>query len=262
MTQRVPIIDGKTKCSRCKETKAVGEFGVCNRRWSGIELCCKECRKKRNAVPRLRLRPPQHDKCPRCGADKCITSNICLTCRYRRPEIEQPADPAIRLIPLTKGQVAIIGADYYEWAMRWQWYAKYYRHIRGYYAARRGVAGEPRDVFLHRQLMGEPDEQVDHINGVTLDCRMQNLRICSSQQNGANRGLRSDNTSGHVGVEAVGDKWRAVITIGGKRFNLGTFDKLEDAIAARVYAELVYFGEFAPSARDLLILPSNLQAAA
>lgn len=228
--KRVSIIDGETRCSSCKEVKAL----------------------------RLRLRPPQHDKCPRCGESKRTTSNVCLKCRYQRPEIEQPTDASIRLIALTQGQIAIVDADRYEWAMRWKWFARYYRHTRSYYAARRGRGGEPKDVFLHRQIMGEPDDQVDHVNGNSLDNRTQNLRACTGRQNNANRGLRSDNTSGHVGVDRVGDTWRSVITIGGKRISLGTFANKDDAIAARVYAELTYLGEFAPVARDLLSLPPNL----
>jgi len=46
--KRLPIINGKTKCSTCRKLKCVKEdFGVNNTRWSGIQSECKECRAKR-----------------------------------------------------------------------------------------------------------------------------------------------------------------------------------------------------------------------
>lgn len=50
---------------------------------------------------------------------------------------------------------------------------------------------------------------------------------------------RSDNTSGHPGVQWRKDnkKWRAVLTIGGIRVRLGEFANKDDAIAARRRAE-------------------------
>ncbi len=200
-----------------------------------------------------------YDKCPRCRQSKDIRSNICQKCRWLRPEIEQPADAAIRHIPLTQGQIVIVGTDSYDGAMQWLWCA--HRRRNGYYAVRTENGREPRTVFLHRWLMGEPHAEVDHINGNTLDCRMQNLRVCTHQQNLGNQRLRSSNSSGYGGVHWDRGKWQVRIRVGDKRLDRGRFDKLEDAIAARVYAELVYLGEFAPAARDLLVLPPNLLVA-
>jgi hypothetical protein len=177
-----------------------------------------------------------------------------------RPAMAQPNDPSIRLIPLTQGQVAIVDACHYEWVMRWRWHALYNPRTRSYYATRCGHNEEPKLIWLHRQLAGEPRGkiEVDHVNADSLDNRMQNLRVCTHQQNLANRRLRSDNTSGVLGVSRVRGKWQAEIQVGGKGIYLGWFENKDDAVAARVYAELVHFGEFAPSARDLIILPPNL----
>jgi hypothetical protein len=235
--KRIPIVDGKTRCMSCREVKALGEFGVDASRWCGIQLRCKECCKRLHKEARgkhlRRLRP--------------------------RPPVMQPYDPAIRLLSLTKGQVAIIGADRYDWAMQWNWCAFFNGYA--YYAARNGRSGEPQTVFLHRQLMNEPAGEVDHINGDSLDNRVRNLRCCTRQQNGVNRGLQSNNTSGHIGVYQSGNKWHAQITAGRKKIYLGGFDNKEDAIAARMAAELKYFGEFAHFARALIVLPPYLQAA-
>jgi hypothetical protein len=88
-----------------------------------------------------------------------------------RPQVIQPDDPSIRLIPLTRGQVAMVDADRYEWAMRWNCYAAYNRCTGTYYAARQGRHGEPKTVWLHRQIAGEPNSDVDHVNHDTLDNR-------------------------------------------------------------------------------------------
>jgi hypothetical protein len=167
-----------------------------------------------------------------------------------RPELTQPDDPSIRLIPLTKGQVAIVDTDRYEWASQWKWHA-HYGH-GAYYAVRKTRRAEPKK-YLHRQLLGEPDGEVDHINGNTLDCRMQNLRTCTRSQNNANRSPLKNNTSGYPGVYRYGDHWEARIYLGHKIIHLGHFATKEEAIAARKAGEVRHYGEFAYSAR-----PSNL----
>jgi hypothetical protein len=167
-----------------------------------------------------------------------------------RPQIVQPDDPSIRLIPLTQGQVAIVDADLYEWAMQWNWCAFFNRSTRSFYAVRTGRHGEPKTVWLHRQFAGEPQGEVDHINGHTLDCRMQNLRPCTHAQNNANHGPARNNTSGYPGVSRHGNgRWRAKIHPDRKQIHLGYFATKDEAIAARKAGELEYFGEFAYSAR-------------
>lgn len=51
--------------------------------------------------------------------------------------------------------------------------------------------------------------------------------------------IRSDNTSGvkGVGLDTKTNKWRAIITFKGKKYYLGVYFKLEDAIKARKMAE-------------------------
>ncbi len=52
---------------------------------------------------------------------------------------------------------------------------------------------------------------------------------------------RKDNSSGYTGVRKSGNKWVAVITFKKKLHYLGTFDNIEDAIAARKEAENKFF---------------------
>lgn len=56
--------------------------------------------------------------------------------------------------------------------------------------------------------------------------------------------LRPDNTSGHRGVNRANGKWGARITFKKKEYWLGTFDKKEDAIAAREEAEKHLYSDF------------------
>lgn len=57
--------------------------------------------------------------------------------------------------------------------------------------------------------------------------------------------LRSTNKSGYAGVcfNKRTSKWHAQICVAGKQQYLGTFDKIEDAIAARKAGELKYWKE-------------------
>lgn len=110
---------------------------------------------------------------------------------------------------------------------------------------------------LHRFVMNltDPNLQVDHINGNTLDNRKHNLRICTNQQNNFNKGLYRHNTSGVTGVTYASNikKWIARIKISGKTINLGSFEDKGDAIKARRKAELKYFGEYSYLNRNNII---------
>jgi hypothetical protein len=168
----------------------------------------------------------------------------------RRPIVVQPDDQSIKFLPLTQGKIAIIDASRWEWASQWNWYAGHSRKSCSYYAVRWGRRGERKQVFLHRQILGEPEAQVDHINGNTLDNRVANLRPCTHAENTRNHRLTRANTSGYSGVTRSGKKWEAAIGLGGKWTYLGRFATKELAIAARQAAEAKYHGEFAYSRRE------------
>lgn len=81
--------------------------------------------------------------------------------------------------------------------------------------------------------------QVDHINGVRDDNRMENLRLVTITENNRNSSMRGDNASGVVGVHwhKAASKWQASIKMGGRKKYLGLFDTIEAAAAARAKAE-------------------------
>lgn len=56
--------------------------------------------------------------------------------------------------------------------------------------------------------------------------------------------LRKDNTSGYTGVVAYRGRWKAQITFKRKKYDLGIYERIEDAVTARKRAEERIFGEF------------------
>ncbi len=96
-----------------------------------------------------------------------------------------------------------------------------------------------RLAFLY--MTGEwPIDQVDHDNQIRSDNRWDNLNQATYATNGKNTSMRSDNTSGVVGVSWHKQTWRARIEINGKRKHLGCFINIKDAIEARKAANIKY----------------------
>ena len=84
-----------------------------------------------------------------------------------------------------------------------------------------------------------PSGQVDHINGVRDDNRIENLRDVSAAENHRNKAKSKNNTSGCVGViwDASKCRWKARITVDYRTTNLGNFKDKADAMSARAAAE-------------------------
>lgn len=105
-----------------------------------------------------------------------------------------------------------------------------------------------KQMRLHRFILNPNDiEIIDHINGNKLDNTKCNLRICTNADNQKNRTkLSSNNTSGYIGVywNKQKNKWVSEIKSNGKRFYLGSFEDLDDAIKARILAEEKHHKEF------------------
>lgn len=79
-----------------------------------------------------------------------------------------------------------------------------------------------------------PRNEIDHINRVRNDNRIENLREADRSLNCHNSRLRVDNVSGHRGVgwHKRLQKWRARISVAGRMHELGYFLDKESAIAA------------------------------
>ena len=155
---------------------------------------------------------------------------------YREPVV-QPLDKSIKLIPLTRGQVAIVNATDYDWLNQWNWCAWWCKDTRSFYARR-------LDFYMHSVIAGT--SRTDHKNGNTLDNRRDNLRGANGSQNQANRKIGINNCSGYKGVsQADSGRWRSRIMVNRKEISLGRFDTPQQAAYAYNQAALKHFGEFA-----------------
>ena len=158
-----------------------------------------------------------------------------------------------KLIPLTKGQFAIVDDEDFEWLSHWKWQAHSYPNNRRKFAARRSTSiGSQIDgtrkginLFMHRMILSPPPGfYIDHKNNNPLDNRRENLRICTCEQNAINwdrpqrilpRGVYQDRRG-----------FRATIRFAnGTRRSLGTFSTPADAAKAYNAAAKAYHGEFA-----------------
>lgn len=86
-----------------------------------------------------------------------------------------------------------------------------------------------------------PKDQIDHINGNSIDNRIENLRDVTSKENSRNLSISSYNKTGVMGVNLTSrGRFRARIIVHGKETALGCYSTLEEAAAARKEAEIKY----------------------
>lgn len=202
-----------------------------------------------------------YDTCPLCGGMKHKQAKKCQNCRDRIrgfvPEIDQPDDPSYRFIPLSKGQVATVDIEDYEYLKRYKWTASWNSNTKSYYAGRASLRGEGDRLWIsmHRVILGlevDDDREGDHALRNTLDNRKicegkENLRIANYSENRSNRIKASYNTSGYKGVsfDKRRGKWYAQITAKRKHIFLGYFPTKELAYTAYCEAAKTHHGKFA-----------------
>lgn len=103
-----------------------------------------------------------------------------------------------------------------------------------------------RPIAVHRVILamasGEWPEEVDHIDGVPTNNRLENLRVVSHAENMKNVRRPAHNSSGVSGVSQSKKtgKWRAYITVGGRQRALGHHETFEGAVVARRKAEVAH----------------------
>lgn len=147
----------------------------------------------------------------------------------------------MKLITLTKGQVAIIDDEDWELVSRYSWvYAG-----AGYAYARQ--KGKKNPITMH-SLIANPGRgrEVDHIDRNRLNNRRTNLRVCNRKENSRNRATRA-HSSQFCGVcwDKRTKKWAAYIQIDYKTLFLGYFPTELAAAMAYDIAAYDLHGEFA-----------------
>jgi|14BtaG_2_1085337.scaffolds.fasta_scaffold62214_3 hypothetical protein len=88
--------------------------------------------------------------------------------------------------------------------------------------------------IVWKMFNGEPslDLQIDHINGNTLDDRIENLRLVTNQENQFNQ----TKTKGYYWHKSH-NKWQAKIVLNQKQKHLGSFNTKDEAREAYLEAK-------------------------
>lgn len=82
-----------------------------------------------------------------------------------RQSVTQPLDPSYRLIPLTKGKIAVVDFADYEWLSKWNWSTRITKSNK-FYAVRRP------SIYMHREIAAcSANQEIDHRDGDTLNNR-------------------------------------------------------------------------------------------
>lgn len=101
---------------------------------------------------------------------------------------------------------------------------------RGYVLTKvRDDNGKRRSIGLHRIILGDPAEDIDHIDRNPRNNTRANLRACGKAVNNKNVPTRIEKSSAFRGVSKRGDRWQVVVRINGKLTWLGVFDTETEA---------------------------------
>ena len=117
----------------------------------------------------------------------------------------------------------------------------------GYYLV--GVEGKMKSwhriVYEHFNGPIPKGLQVDHFNNIKTDNRISNLQLKTNKDNSRCSLKQSNNTSGYPGVywNKANKKWKAQITINGKKKHLGYFDSPEVAYEAYLQGKIKFHGK-------------------
>ena len=107
-------------------------------------------------------------------------------------------------------------------------------------------------IYFHRLIMDNPEMQVDHINGNTLDNRKSNLRIVSIQDNMKNLQKKKDNTSGIRGISFSerDEQYKVDFTYEKKRMYFKSFNTKAHAVYLRYLLEKEFLKDFRNTSND------------
>lgn len=150
-----------------------------------------------------------------------------------------------KALKLTKGQRTIVDVADLEKLSTHRWHATGpVQSTKKYYACtkiRPVPKANQKTLLLHRFLLdAEPGQEIDHVNGDTLDNRRINLRLTDRRGNQNNR---ADHSEYGPGIDdrrkqlkahyPKGRPFRARVFIKGKLCYVGCFATAEEARAAR-----------------------------
>ncbi len=150
-------------------------------------------------------------------------------------------------IILTKGFVAKIDDEDYEWLNQWKWQALCCENNKTYAKHWEVINGKKVMKLMHRDILNAaPHMLVDHKDNDGLNNQRSNLRICTLSQNNMNRKKSSNTTSSrYKGVTYHQKKWQAQIKSNGHQITIGTYEDEVNAAMAYDRFATILFGEYA-----------------
>jgi hypothetical protein len=160
-----------------------------------------------------------------------------------------------KIIYLTKGYHTIMSDEDYEYLNEYKWQAFQNRKDKTWYAVRSTqINYKYFTIRMHVEVIKRKENisiipngfVPDHIDRDGLNNQRNNLRLVPKYFNIFNKGLQTNNPSGHSGVRFRESrmKWTAFITITRIQINLYYGDSYEDAEEIREVAENYYKDNF------------------
>lgn len=186
-------------------------------------------------------------RCLKCGAISIKTrgalsvriGNGCVNCP---PNYHFQICDGVATGTLPDGTVFYIDANMVEKVSKEYWHYS----TKGYIIS--NARNRPKQS-LHRFVLGiaasDNSTIVDHINRSKLDCRSQNLRVVTAQQNSMNRSIQSNNTTGYVGVTFSNRAKKYIAKIGLNDRDIYLGQSTDPILCAQMYniaSELLFKG--------------------
>lgn len=150
----------------------------------------------------------------------------------------------------------LVDDELYDKLIVYKWKVYNFKELKNY--AMGNVDG--RNVYMHRYIMEnvlgrslESHEEIDHINGNSIDNRLENLRICNHSENTRNKLQFKHSKSKYIGVYKYPEShetqykkpYLPSVTLNGKKIELQRCDTAEEAARIRDIAAIKYHGSYA-----------------
>jgi hypothetical protein len=140
----------------------------------------------------------------------------------------------MKTVPLSGGYLAVVDDADYDLVSRHSWSLVKSKNGRIAYAHCKRLV----TPLMHRLIMQPKDgELIDHLNGIGLDNRRENLRVVNYHENLTNSYKHREGKL--RGIDKIYSKWR--VRVGGQ--HVGMYDDLEDAMKAYDNMALALYGD-------------------
>jgi hypothetical protein len=157
----------------------------------------------------------------------------------------------MKYIKLATGENCLVDLVDYDYLNQYSWNRQ--RNLKRNKTDYAVTQGCKRTISMHMMVAIRANIKVtgtlDHINHNTLDNRRHNLRAATQSEQSMNTGPRCNSKSGYKGVyyhtKYTTKPWVAAISKNGKKYCLGNFKTLKEAVIAYNNKAEELYGDFA-----------------